>query len=61
MSKTVRVLCSAHCIHNDGTGYYNICNHPKAQNILPYGGIDRLYTGDCELKEKPAPVRKEQI
>ena len=46
------VLCSAHCKYNDGKNYYNICNHTEKNKILGYGGIDRIYTGGCEFKEK---------
>ena len=46
-------LCSAHCIHNDGHGYYNICNHIINKDKPCYGGIDRIYVEGCCMKEKP--------
>lgn len=46
----VRLLCSAHCKYNDGTGYYNLCNHKDVQKVtIPYGGVDRIYTEGCSL------------
>lgn len=48
-TQNCKVLCSARCDHNSGEGYYNVCEHSKANTISCYGGIDRIYTDGCEL------------
>lgn len=56
----VRLLCSAHCKYNDGTGYYNLCNHKDVQKAtIPYGGVDRIYTEGCPLKQYNKEVNNE--
>lgn len=49
----MRILCSSTiCKYCDGDRYYNLCKHPKKQNIAPYGGIVRQYVEGCNLREK---------
>lgn len=51
-----KVLCTAHCKHNSGDGYYNLCEHEHFKNMSMYGGIDRRYVESCALKEEPESV-----
>lgn len=54
MSETCRILCSeCSCkYYGDCSGYYGICEHPKAQNLPVYSGIDRQMMSGCNLYEK---------
>lgn len=50
MSKTV--LCADHlCRHNNGSGYYGICNHPVVTHPIYTGGVNRLMMNTCQLWE----------
>lgn len=50
MSKTV--LCADNlCKHNNGGGYYGICNHPVVTHPIYTGGVDRLLMNTCPLRE----------
>lgn len=49
----LRVLCSsASCAHRYGDGYYGVCQHPTSKQLVPYGGITRMYVGKCDLHER---------
>lgn len=45
-------LCADHlCKHNNGGGYYGICNHPVVTHPIYTGGVDRLLMNTCQFKE----------
>ena len=45
------ILCSNDgCIHNSGSGYYGLCQHPDYRVLLNTNG-DRSYFEKCFLME----------
>ena len=43
------IFCTADCIHNNGRGCYNLCEHPKHENMITVS--DRVYINTCSFKE----------
>lgn len=57
----MRTLCSSiACKHRSGGGYYGICEHPACKQIIPYGGVTRIYVDHCDLFERANRAKGEQ-
>ena len=49
----LRVLCSSRtCAHRCGDGRYGVCQHPTSKQLIPYGGITKMYVDECDLHER---------